>query len=68
MAQGRATARGEGYPRLERDQIDLIIGCLVREVRNETPAGRRPMTTDIIQRLSAFYIRRWGLPPSLGGQ
>lgn len=65
MAQGKATARGEGYPRLTADQVDMIIGMLA----DHAGAGTRPRgdadPDRLMNQLATFYMRRWGLPPCL---
>lgn len=68
MASNHETERGIGYPRLTREQIDLVIDALVWQTRQRELGKRLDLAEETITNLMGFYTRRWGLPPSIRGR
>lgn len=68
MPSNRETERGIGYPRLTREQINLIVDTLVWEIRQRDLGERLDMAEETVSALVGFYTRRWGLPPALVGR
>jgi hypothetical protein len=61
-------ARGVAYPRLDRDQIDLLITSLLHSVRDRDLGTRLDTAEMTAAYLTEFYTRRWGLPPAITGR
>jgi hypothetical protein len=68
MASSKVRDSRTGYPQLHADQIDLIIESLIATIRDRDLRGRVDLAEATAADLTAFYTRRWGLPPSITGR
>lgn len=58
-------AAGVAYPKLDRDQIDLILECTLATIRDRDLGARLNDAEQVAGYLTAFYTKRWGLPPAI---
>ena len=65
MASKLARDKNTGYPQLQAEQIDLIIHSLLCTIRDRDLGTRLDLAEATAADLTAFYVRRWGLPPAI---
>ena len=65
MASSRSRSPDVGFPQLHKDQLDMIIDALLCTVRDRDLAGRVDLAESTIGDLTAYYTRKWGLPPAI---
>jgi len=65
MARQSERDRDIAYPRLTRDQIDLMITMLARGQRPGVQLDGQSDSAQLFAYLLSFYTRRWGLPPAI---
>lgn len=68
MPSNHEAEREVGYPKLSREQIDLIIDQLLFTVRQRDLGRNVDLAEQTIAHLTGFYTRRWGLPPAVTGR
>ncbi len=68
MPSNRERERGEGYPKLTAEQINLVIDSLIWTVRDRELGPRTDLAEETASHLVGFYTRRWGLPPAITGR
>lgn len=68
MASNNEKERGIGYPKLTREQINLVIDCLIWEIRQRDLGDRLDLAEETASHLTGFFTRRWGMPPAVVGR
>lgn len=68
MPSNRETETGVGYPKLSREQINLIIDCLIWEIRQRDLGPNIDLAEETVSHLTGFFTRRWGMPPAIVGR
>lgn len=59
------TEQGLAQPVLHRDQINAAIDALLSTVRDRNLGQDIGLYEETAAYLTAFYTRRWGLPPAV---
>jgi hypothetical protein len=66
MARKSETAAGIAYPQLQRDQINALLDSGLTTMRDRAlTADQAADLESALEYLTAFYTRRWGLPPAI---
>lgn len=65
MVRKTEAAAGIAYPQLSKEQIDLLIDSVLFSIRNRELGKRMDEAEMTAAKLTEFYTRRWGMPPSI---